>query len=212
MQSKRFLLWLPALLLVVSCAHKVVSFSVEPPLVCPGQVVSLKWNVQGRASLRTGQGESDSKDEPVPSQGERSLSVANPTAFTIRALDANPADGQSFATRSVDVVKGPVEKAAASTCDAGSGKCRGSFELVTAGSALRVLAIAAPRIVRAGRVQPGRICVSHAEMASTCISGDDKVDVAVGADGVWTLETDLPATETGAPDPQLRVQLGFGCP
>ncbi len=206
-------LWLSSLVLLASCAHhRVVAFSVEPTLVCPGQAVDVKWNVQGRASLRTDSGGNQGSEEPVSSQGERKVNLGQPTTFTVRALDANPADGQSFAAQSVDVPQAPVFKAANATCDPASGKCTGTFTLATAGSGVQVRTIAAPKIVQGGRVQPGRICVTHAGLAPTCISGDDKADVAVAAGGDWTLQADLPAGEGGAIGPQLRVQLGFGCP
>jgi len=210
--SPRLRAWLPLLLLLVSCAHKVVSFSVEPPVVCAGQAVEVKWNVQGRASLRIDGGAGESSEELVPSEGERRLVIAKRTTFTIRALDANPADGQSVGTKAVDVPEGPVEKAATSTCDTTSGKCLGTFDLKSEGSGLQVRRIAGPKIVRAGRVQPGTICVSHQGLAPTCVSGDGIADVVVDAAGTWTLETLLPTGVSAAPGPQLRVQLGFGCP
>jgi len=203
---------LAPLLVFASCAHKVVSFSVEPPVVCSGQPAQVQWSVQGRASLRIDRGAGDANEEEVPSKGERSLVVTQATTFTIRALDANPADGQSFGTKSVAVPQGPVEKAAASACDVASAKCQGTFEIDAGGGGLQVRSLAAPTIVRAGRVQPGRICVSHEGLAPACLAPDGRVDVAVSAQGVWTLETDLSAGEDAMPGPQLRIQLGFGCP
>jgi hypothetical protein len=75
-----------------------------------------------------------------------------------------------------------------------------------------VRTLAVPKIVRAGHLQVGRICVSHAGLPVTCLAADDRVAVAVSADGPWTLETDLPADDPNGPAPQLRLQLGFGCP
>jgi len=206
------LLGLFPLLLPASCAHKVVSFSVEPPLVCEGQTVKVDWDVEGRASLKTDRGAGDSKEEEVPSQGERSSVVQNRTTFTIRALDANPANPPSFASKSVDVAQAPVDKGTNATCDTASRKCRGSFALRTTDNTVKVQTIAAPRVVVAGHVQPATICVSHAGLAPACLAADDKLTIAVPADGTWELETDLPDDYAGPPDPQLRIQLGFGCP
>jgi hypothetical protein len=200
------------LLLLASCAHKVVSFSVEPLAVCSGQSVDIRWNVQGRASLRIDRGGGDAAEEAVPSQGERKLTVSKPTTITVRALDANPADAHAQGIQFVDVPQGAVEKGASASCDSSSGKCTGSFDMQITGPGLTVRSLATPMIVRLGHAQPGRICVSHAGLAPTCLSANDKAEVAVAAAGVWTLETELPAGESTTPGPQLRVQLGFGCP
>jgi hypothetical protein len=198
-------------LLFSSCAHGVQAFSVEPPLVCPGQTVVVRWQVQGRASLRAERGSNDWDQEDVPSQGQRSLALATPTTFTLRAVDANPAAGHASAIKQADVAQGPTEKAVASTCDAEAGKCRGTFELA-ASQGLMVRSLAAPKIVRAGHVQGGRICVRHAGLPTTCLAADERVAVAVSAGGPWTLETDLPTDDPNGPAPQLRLQMGFGCP
>jgi len=198
---------------LASCAHhKVVAFAVEPTLICPGQAVEVTWTVQGRASLRADIGSTSGADELVPSQGERKVSLDLPATFTVKALDANPADGQSFASRSVEVPQAPVVKAANATCDAASGKCTGTFTLATTGAGVLVRTIARPSIVWGGHAQTGRICVAHVGLASTCVTGNDTAEVAVAAGGDWTLATDLPAGESGSPGPQLRVELGFGCP
>jgi len=205
-------LWLLSLIAPAACAHKVVAFSVQPALVCPGERVKVDWDVEGRASLKTDRGDGDSSDVEVPSQGEQEPAVERRTTFTIRALDASPADPPSFASKSVDVALAPVEKGVNATCDAGSRKCRGSFTIGADDQTLTVKTIAGPRVVEGGRARPASICVSHAGMATACLSGDDKVAVAVPAQGAWELETDLPTGYAGPPDPQLRIQLGFGCP
>jgi hypothetical protein len=193
------------------CAHKVVSFSVEPQLVCAGERVKVDWDVEGRASLKSDRGGGDTSEIEVPSQGEQSPVVEKRTTFTIRALDANPADPPSFASKSVDVALAPMEKGTNTTCDPAARKCRGSFVISAEGHAVMVRTLGGPRAVQAGHARPAPICVSHGS-APICLSGDAKVDVSLPADGTWELETDLPADYAGPPDPQLRIQLGFGCP
>jgi hypothetical protein len=208
----RSMLWILPLLVPTACAHKVVSFSAEPPLVCAGERVKVEWDVEGRASLRTDRGDGDSTEMEVSSQGEQSPAVEKRTTFTIRALDANTADPPSFASKSVDVASAPIEKGVNAVCDAAARKCRGSFTIRSESQTVMVRTLSGPRMVQAGRAAPATICVSHEGIPPTCLSGDDRVAVAVPAQGPWELETDLPADYAGPPDPQLRVRLGFGCP
>jgi hypothetical protein len=172
----------------------------------------VAWDVEGRASLKADRGGGDSTETEVPSQGEQAPVVEKRTTFTIRALDANSAAPPSFASQSVDVASAPVDKGANAVCDPTARKCRASFSIRSDGQTVTVRTLASPRMVQAGNVRPATICVSHDGNAPTCLSGDDKVAVAVPAQGIWELVTDLPTDYAGPPDPQLRVRLGFGCP
>lgn len=207
----RCLVGLLPLLAVAACAHEVVAFAVDPPLACPGQTVTIRWQVKGRAALRTERAANDWNEEQVPAQGERRQAVTQRTTFTITAADASPAQGHRFASRTVDMAQGPSVRAAETTCDPGSGKCRGTFELAPGSPALMVRSLSGAKIVAAGQTWPGQVCVSHAGLPATCLGASDSIVVDVAAAGPWTLETDLPAETTHSP-PQLRVQLGFGCP
>jgi hypothetical protein len=172
----------------------------------------VEWDVEGRASLKADRGDGDATEMEVPSQGEQAPAVEKRTTFTIRALDANTAAPPAFASQSVDVATAPVEKGTNAVCDAVSRKCRGSFAIRAEGQPVTVRSLSAPRVVQAGNARPATICVSHDGLPPTCVSGDDSVAVAVPAQGLWELATDLPADYAGPPDPQLRIRLGFGCP
>lgn len=200
-------------ILVVSCspASQVRSFTVEPPLVCPGQTAQVQWNVVGRASLREQRGAADWEEGEVPSSGSRMVAPASSTSFTITALDANRAGGNWQGNKNLQVASVPdSERAAVTTCDATSRKCTGTFTLDTT-AALQVSSVSQPIVVRAGVSRPAAIDVTHGTWKQT-VSAGQTVTVGQPANGAWTLQVDLGPNDSPTPPPQLRVHLDFACP
>jgi hypothetical protein len=216
LRSASMLLPLVALLPSACGPHpQVTSFNVLPPLVCPGQSAVVNWNVLGRASLRAERGAADWDEGAVPSEGSRTVVPAMTTTFKITALDANPADGASYGTKLVQIPRPAQNKAATSTCDAASRKCKGSFVLDNGGGAMRALTLSAPTRVRGGKEEPAKICVTHDGLPTqTCVpaGGSLAIGPSVAAEGSWTLESELGVGDGLEPPPQLRIHFDFGCP
>jgi hypothetical protein len=124
-------LWVRLLVGVAAlgCTYQVHVFTVEPALVCPGQPVKVAWQVDGPTSLRAEPKPNGWDDGEVASQGTRTVTPTVPTEFTVAAIKANKAKGNSQATKSVQIAKaGPgAELGSNTTCDA-SGICTGSLQ------------------------------------------------------------------------------------
>jgi hypothetical protein len=196
----------------VGCsAAKVQSFSVDPPMVCPGQTATVQWQVQGRASLRIERGPHDWDEGEVPSTGSRTVSPAASTSFTVRALDADPAAGASFGTKGVQVPSGPDDRENVAACDAATRKCTASFTLQDGGDALQVRSLSTPVVVRSGAASPGAITVTHGGFQALVATGGS-TPASVPAAGLWTLQVDLGPNDPLTPPPRLQVRLDFGCP
>jgi hypothetical protein len=204
---------LPLVLLCTQCGPhpQVNTFTVEPPLICPGQEVQVQWDVRGRASLRAEPAAADWDGGAVLSQGKRTVHPTTTTSFTVTALDANPADGNSFATKPVQVPRPAEDRAAHATCDPGSRKCTGSLTIDSA-PGVDVRRLSAPTLVQSGRSLPIEVCVTHDGLARTCIGPGATTDVHVTAGGTWTLEATFDPSAAPTPPPQLRVHFDFGCP
>jgi hypothetical protein len=194
---------------------QVTSFSALPPLVCPGQTAVVHWDVRGRASLRAERGATDWDEQAVPSQGSRTVVPAVTTTFKITALDANPADGNAYGTKLVQIPRPGEVRAVAAPCDAASRKCRGSFTLDNGAGPMVAVTLSAPIRVQRGKEGPAKICVAHDGLPSeTCVPAGGAVAIgpSVSAQGAWTLESELGADDALEPPPQLRIHFDFGCP
>jgi hypothetical protein len=207
---------LPATLLVASaiagCAHKaVVSFNVDPQLSCPGKPVLVQWEVNGRASLHAEPAPKDWVEGATDSKGSRQVFPEVTTAFTVTALDANPAQGNSSGTKSVQVLPHNDNRAASSSCDETTHHCQGSFTLKSIDS-LRVVKISNPTFVRSGQRQARDVCVTAPNGAKTCVKANQGAELSAPANGSWVLETELAPEEPATPPPQLRLFFDFGCP
>jgi len=198
--------------LVAGCgAHPGVNtFTASPPLSCPDGSVVLEWNVTGPAALRAVPPPASWADGPVPSQGSRTVQVAQDTTFSVTALDANPASGNSIGSRPVKVTALNQEKGASAPCDEQTRVCRGTFTLSSGGASISRLAN--PSFKRDGTVVAREVCVTPPGGAKLCIAANASVAVGTPADGVWTMETTLGPAEAAAPPPQLRITVDFGCP
>jgi hypothetical protein len=205
-----------ALVSHVACGHppRVVSFTVEPPLVCAGRSVEVKWEVEGAAKLETRQGSGDWVGETVASKGSKTLPVTVTTSFKVTALDANPAKGPSFGEKQVEVPGNTSQqKRVMTTCDAA--KCTGTMTLDTPqqapGQTMQVVRISAPTTTQSGHTQPGTICVTHEGLSRTCFTAEHPIETAVPAGGTWTLETELTDPAQAIPPPALTVTFELGC-
>jgi hypothetical protein len=185
--------------------YQVRTFTADQPLICPGQVTTIRWTVDGPAHLRAERGPDDWDEEDVPSEGERSFAATVSTTFTITAKNANPAKG-AFKIQPVGIVAAGY-KGEAATC-APSGICTATFTPTAVGP--RVRRLSAPLAVVSGRQQPTSLCVTHQGLPRTCIDADTGIDVDVAFEGPWTLETKS-ADPDAVPPQRLQVQFDFVC-
>ncbi|HWZ90302.1 MAG TPA: hypothetical protein VNW92_15670 [Polyangiaceae bacterium] len=195
-----------------ACAKKgIVSFAVTPPLACPGQGVVVQWEVRGKASLHAEPAPAAWADGATDSAGKRSVPLNGATTFTLSALDANPADGNSFATQSVKIVPQNDAREASAACDPNTLKCTGSFVLKTDG-AIRVARISNPTLVRSGAAQPRDLCVTPPNGKTACVKAGASIELHSPAAGSWTVEASLLPDEPATPPARLRLDFDFGCP
>lgn len=190
---------------------QVKSFSVEPQALCKGQDVVVKWDVRGRAALQADPTPPNWNDGATASMGSRRVVPAVTTKFEVHALDANPADGNSFARQVARIEGAPEEHGVTTTCDVTQRTCTGTFTL-DASADVQVRRLSQPKAVQGGHVSPVQVCVSHPGLARTCLASDEVADVSIAGAGVWTLEATLGPELKAEPPPQLRILLGFGCP
>src|SRR5450432_1530235 len=188
----------------------VDSFAASPALTCPNGSVVLEWEVTGAASLRAVPPPASWSDGPVPSQGSRTVQVAQDTTFSVTALDANPASGNSTGSRPVKVTALNQEKGVSAACDEQTRVCRGTFTLSSGGASISRLA--SPSLKRDGALVAREVCVTPPGAAKICVAPNASVVVGTPADGLWTMETTLGTTEELTPPPQLRITVDFGCP
>jgi hypothetical protein len=201
------------LALVASCcAHPQIKvYAIEPPVVCPGQRAHVRWQVEGRATLRAERGKDDWDEEEILSQADRTVAPVTTTHYFLTAIDANPADGHRTAMKSVEVPALTSVREVTTTCDPAQRKCSGSFTLESQGGLLHLRQITMPTMTRAGHQSGRRICLSRANTAPVCVATGTSATVSGVADGSWTLETDLLEGETLAPPPTLSVTVSLDC-
>jgi hypothetical protein len=197
-------------LLHACCKPPPPVFTVAPLLACPGQVVDVKWDVTGKATLRTERGPTDWDEGEVPPSGRRRVASAVTTTFRLTLLDVNPAAGPSFGNQQVVIPKLLDERRVLSQCDAATAVCTGSFDLDAMADRLRVRKLSSPLLVQGGRAQATEICVTHDGLPRTCVGPGQMSDVNVPANGTWTLEAALPAG-SATPPPALVIRLDFDC-
>jgi len=203
---------LGAVLAHACCKHPPPEFAVDLPLACPGQVVVVRWEAHGRATLRAERGPDDWDEQEVAPSGRRSVAPAVTTTFKLTLPDVNPADGPSFGDQKVVIPKLFDERRVISECDAATARCTGSFAL-DATSRLQVRKLSAPIVVQAGHAQAMEVCVTHDGLPRTCVGPGQAIDIGAGiaASGGWTLEATLPAGAPVTPPPALAVHLDFVC-
>lgn len=199
--------------LAFACRHpQVKAFDVKPQMACPGQEVLVTWDVDGAARLRAERGASDWDEELVMSTGSRKVVPATSTKFTITALDANAALGNSYGTKEVTLPKLADERRTHdNACDATTRSCSGVFTLETATGSVHVKRLSAPRITQAGKTRPAAVFVTHDGLPKTPLQPDQPLSVDVLAAGEWKVEAelDVPPTE---PPPAFTVLVDFACP
>jgi hypothetical protein len=196
--------------LAACCPSKVSSFSVQPPMVCPGQSATVQWDVRGRASLRAERAPNDWDEGEVPSTGSRIVMPSGSTTFTVKALDANPADGASFGTKPLQVPQGAEDRGNNASCDSATRKCTATFSLEDGSGLLKVQSLSAPTVIQGGVSKAAAITVTHGAWHEVVPAGGT-TPAGVAASGAWTLEIDLSPADPLAPPPQLRVRVDFGC-
>jgi hypothetical protein len=160
--------------------------------------------------LRAARGDDDWDDQEVLAEDVRTVAAAKSTAFKIVALDANPADGRSFGTKSLAIANLPAEKIATTICDPTSRRCRGSFAFDTTAGKMSVRHLSEPTVIRAGRSESRQICVAHGGLSATCVP-EGGLDVVTAAEGEWILETALKPGETPEPGPKLKLTFTYAC-
>lgn len=166
----------------------------------------MAWQVRGAASLRAERGPQSWDEGAVPSEGQRKLMATETTTFTLRALDANPAQKDAYSVRPLAVPRLDDDRVAPADCS--GSKCSGSFEL-SAVPGLRVSRLSAPSIVAAGQFQAATVCVTPPSAARTCVAPGSDAAIDVLAAGPWKLEAELPPNLTVPP--QLHIHLDFRC-
>ncbi len=204
------------LLALGGCCHKgIVDFHVAPLLVCPGQSVSVTWEVNGRAWLGVNRGPNDWDQGLIPSKGERVVAIPATTQFSLIGLDANPAAGDSHGGYTVDVMASD-SRGNSAVCDATTRKCVATITPDTGNGPLMVRRISAPTMTRSGADKSVPLCVTHDGLGDGfCVPANGARDVpgaGVSAGGTWTLELSLAPDVPLTPPPKLRVLLDFGCP
>jgi hypothetical protein len=193
-------------LIAMGCAHPQVISLEAPDTACPGQPVEVRWQVDGRASLRVSRAEDDWDEGEVPPTGRRAIVTPRVTTLTVTALEATPEKKNAYRSRTIDVPRLDDDRAALATCDA-SGHCQGSFEL-PAIHPLRVVKLSGPTYRQGVVVQPTNVCVAPPGAARTCVAPETSAALDVAAGGKWTLESDLPPNTT---PPELRIHLDLLC-
>ena len=203
---------LAATLSVSACAKKgIVSFAVTPPLACPSQGVVVEWEVRGKASLHAEPAPPVWAEGATDSAGKRVVPLNAATSFTLSVLDANPADGNSFATQSVKILPQNDAREASAPCDPNTLKCTGSFVLKTDG-AIQVARVSNPTFVRSGAAQPRDVCVTPPNGSTACVKAGASIELHSPAAGSWTFEASLLPDEPATPPARLRLDFDFGCP
>jgi hypothetical protein len=199
-------------LLLTGCPHtgRVLAFSAEPPLTCAGKPVLIKWAVQGHAALRADPAPPN-WNEQMPSSGELSVPLTTTTTFTLQALDANLAKGNSSGNQRVQINPHNQKLGNSAPCDAATRSCSGSFSLQSGGT-LQAVQLANPSFFRLGTETPHDVCVTPPNGQKTCVAAGQTVNLASPADGTWKIEAELGASDAVTPPPQLRVEFDFGCP
>jgi hypothetical protein len=171
----------------------------------------VEWEVRGRASLRSERGPNDWEEGDVPSTGRRTVTPAASTSFTLRALDAKPAEGAAFAVKPLLVARAAEDRGNVGACDPNTRKCSAMFSLEDGGGSLRVRSLSAPRVVQGGVTKSTALSVSHGGWRAVVPAGGS-ASANVPAQGDWTIEEDLAPGEASTPPPTLKVLVEFGCP
>lgn len=195
----------------IGCAHPQVSvLEVKPALVCAGKPATVEWEVVGPARLRAERSTTDWDEGDVPSKGTRTVVASKATTFTLTAVDGDPARGQSFRSKPLDVVVGgPFSNA--STCDATTRVCTAKFSPLSAPGA-HVTRLSAPFAVGGGRRRPARVCVTHQTVQGACLEPAATLEVDAPFDGEWVLQTTIEGDPETTPPPRLELTMEIACP
>jgi hypothetical protein len=203
---------------VVGCGNsaRVVAFDVEPRTACPGDSVTVTWEVVGGAKLAIVTGTKDPQPDQVTaaeatvaSKDHRVVPVTENTTFVITAVDANQAKDPWRGSQPVDVPTSDEPRGVTTSCSGPT--CTGTFTLHAQPSA-RILRISNPTMKQGGQATPATVCVTHGSLANTCIEAGKSIDVSVPADGAWQLSTTMADGSQPASPPGLSVDVHIGCP
>jgi len=204
---------------VMSCcgpAHRLISFDVQPRLACPGQNVTVTWEVDGAARLAIVKGTANplpdqilAAEQPVKSKESRPIKVDQTTTFVIRAVDANQAKDPWQGSKHVDVPVADEQKGVTTTCTGSA--CSGRFTIHAEHDTAKVVRISAPMLKQSGTATPARVCVTHDSLNGVCIDPGGSLDTSVAAEGEWKLETEMPVGAAPTP-PGLSVMVQIACP
>ncbi len=215
-------LWIGVLAMGACCGktQKVNAFDVRPATACPGDQVTLSWDVAGKATLSMlprasgAYNPEPTADEitavakPVDSKVNESVPIAETTWYVVRALDAKQSKDPWSGAKHVDVPVKDEPRGGETDCDGAT--CRATFNIDSKNTAARVIRIYGATIASGGKHVDGKVCVTHGSVQAQCIGGDEKIEQNLPLDGPWTLETTFP--EAPATPPRLTVTLHIGCP
>lgn len=214
--------WVGVVWGIVSCggSQKVNSFDVQPQTACPGDQVTLSWDVSGKATLSTLPRSSGAYEpeptadditaaaKPVASKQQQPVTVTETTWYVVRAVDAQQAKDPWSGAKHVDVPVKDEPRGVDTDCTENT--CSATFTVDGKSAGAQVIRIYGATITSGGKHVDGKVCVTHGAVQGQCISGDDKIEQTVPLAGPWTLQTTL-AAPPAAP-PRLTVTLHIGCP
>lgn len=205
-------------LVIAACGNsaRLVTFDVQPRTACPGDPVTVTWEVVGGAKLAIIKGTKDPQPDQVTgaetvvaSKDQRVVSVTENTTFVITAVDANQAKDPWRGSQAVDVPTADEPRGVTTSCDGPT--CTGTFTLHAQASA-RILRISNPTLKQGGQATPATVCVTHDVLANACVDAGKSIDVSLPAAGAWQLSTTMPDGGQPATPPGLSIDVHIGCP
>jgi hypothetical protein len=196
---------------------RLVNFAVEPAVACPGEPIRVSWEVVGSARLAIVKGTKAPTPEQIAAneqwvkpKEDRSIPISETTTFVVRAVEANQAKDPWQGTKFVDVPSAGETKGVTTQCTGMI--CGGSFTIHTTRGNAKITRISDPMISQNGVSNPGKVCVTHDSVRVACIAPGQGFDVAVPAQGSWTLETTVGEAAAASPPPVLTIAVQISCP
>ena len=211
------LVWGAVAMAACGNSARLVAFDVEPRTACPGDPVTVTWEVVGGAKLAIVTGTKNPPPEQVAaaetvvsSKERRVVPVTENTTFVITAVDANQAKDPWRGSQPVDVPTADESRGVTTTCRGPI--CTGTFTMHATHTTARVVRISNPTMKQAGVAMPARVCVTHESLTDQCIDGGNALDTSLPADGAWQLATTMADGSQPASPPGLSIDVRIGCP
>lgn len=214
------LLWCTPIF-VVGCKPGLKAFTVDPPCVCKGGTITMRWEVaHGAPTITVDHPPAGWADEQFACSGSRTYRATEDAEFIAVVPGANPANGDGKRRQSVTVVDG-AGSATTSTPECNDKvperAMRGQMQPVSSCQA-RVLMVHDP-VVQAttatGDVSntPRTICLVPPSGAKICVAPGETKSIGAVLDASWAIEIPLLDTEQCGPTaPALgTLQLELDC-